>query len=185
MVKQQAAEQTKAMDGLRTERFVKLTHGRNAVADPFRAFARQLSDAQGLELDVEKVLFLTDTESEDENGSVVGRVPRIWSDIIWQYTGYRFIFYVKLHMAALRALSKEKKMAAIYHELRHLARNGDGEPTLLRRHDVEEWAELASCGDWKHTDAPVPDLLSKRAPQEAPKLAIVPAAQNNNEEAIA
>ena len=177
-------EQTRELVSLKTDRYFKVTCGRNAVADQFRVYAKRLCDAQGLALDVERILFLTDTESAEEDGSVVGRVPRLWSDVLWQYTGYRFDFYVKLRMSDMRKLSMEKKMAAIYHELRHFSRDENGNAALARRHDVEEWSELAALGDWKHTDAAVPDLLSERVNPQAARLLLVPS-QNGREEATA
>jgi len=138
--------------------------GTNVLADEFRAFAKTICATQGLDLDLDRVLFVMDRISPARrNGSMTARIPPAMSDVVRQFTGRRYDFVIKLWENNFTGLGEAGVMGMLYHELRHLSRDPkSGEMVFNPSHDVEDWAELAAYGDWRRNGAKIPNALDDK-----------------------
>lgn len=158
------------MESAVTPKKVKNFTCRNTIADAFRTYAKELCAVQGFRLDTGKILFLLDRTSPPQSysGSEIGRVPAVWSDVLYQYTGLRYLYYIKLWEANLYRLKKRQVRALLYHELRHLRQDAKNDGLdYVRRHDMEDWAELAKYGDWEAECGSLPDVMADKLTEEA------------------
>jgi hypothetical protein len=107
------------------------------------------------------ILFLDDTTGSgktlnDRKIAQVGVIPGRWREIIRQLTGRTFEYCMIFYKKNIHDFSKEQIVATVYHELRHIGRDGN-----LVHHNVEDWAEMiAHLGPaWNTTYNAIPDLL--------------------------
>lgn len=110
---------------------------------------------------VNEILFIEDTESKKKkNGQIVfaqiGLIPDKWDDVIYQLTGRRFGYMMEIYKLNISMMSREQIYALIYHELRHIDRDGK-----LVGHDIEDWINMIEKlgADWGSTRASIPNIL--------------------------
>lgn len=103
-----------------------------------------------------RILFIEDTEWEPRDGD-----KRPWQARIRKankqleaMTGYWYVIETRRYFTD--NMSKEQVIALLYHELRHIDRNGEIIP-----HDVEEWSNIiATLGiDWNSRKSQIIDIL--------------------------
>lgn len=112
---------------------------------------------------VEYILFIDNTDSKGMNRNKIkyaqiGKLPEKWLEVIYQLTGRSFGYFMEVFKRNIQDLSREQIVALIYHELRHIGK--DGEIVL---HDIEDWANMHyKLGpDWANTKRVIPDLLEE------------------------
>lgn len=110
---------------------------------------------------VESILFVEDTESAKKNKgqtvfAQISAIPEKWSDIVYQATGQPFDYLLEVFKINIAMMSREQIIALIYHELRHIGRDGK-----IKNHDIEDWTNMVEkLGvDWNVTQGSIPDLL--------------------------
>lgn len=84
------------------------------------------------------------------------KIPPKWSDALYQLSGKRFDYCIEFFKTNIEQMSKEQIVALVYHELRHVDKDGN-----MRHHDVEDWIEMVGKlgPNWAETKARIPDLL--------------------------
>lgn len=106
----------------------------------------------------QKILFIEDVEWEKPNSE---KPKKCWMARISKankqfsaMTGYEYILETRNYF--IENMSREKIIALIYHELRHIDEYGDLQP-----HDIEEWDNMiATLGkDWAETKAEIENLI--------------------------
>jgi len=156
------------------ERYCEDMDGRSCVDDSYREDALKLCRVQGLDLDIREIIFVADNSggSWREPMAVFPIQPMI-SDIIFQLTGCRFRFVLKIWQSAMHNLGEAQYSATLLHALRYLRRDPEtGAMTLGPGPDVCEWRELLPYVGADGYEG-VPNLLETPLVQK-----------NNNEEAI-
>jgi hypothetical protein len=110
---------------------------------------------------VEDILFVEDTTSvKKKQGRTifaqVSQVPDKWNDIVYQLTGRHFDFMMEIYKINIYNMSREQVYALIYHELRHIDRDGS-----IIGHDIEDWTNMIEkLGvDWNTTRNGIPNIL--------------------------
>lgn len=113
---------------------------------------------------VNNILFLDDVETEKKSKgkyvlAEIGKIPAKWSEVIEQTTGFYFELVLTVYRENTSHLSREQKIALIYHELRHIRDTAKG--LVLVGHDIEDWREMHDKlgPNWSSTHADMPDLL--------------------------
>ena len=112
---------------------------------------------------VESILFIEDIESaKKSNGQIIfaqiGTIPEKWSDIVYQTSGQPFDYLMEIYKFNIMQMSREQIIALIYHELRHIGRDGK-----IKNHDIEDWTNMVEkLGvDWNVTQGSIPNLLDE------------------------
>lgn len=127
-------------------------NGRFRIACAIRDVARVVAEKQRLDVDVDEILFVyDDTETRAKTASDIFRIPKMWSDVIYQLTMKRFLYVIKFVNVNLDDIRGQKNVfpALIYHELRHIKRDEKFVSYLDKTHDIEDWSELSIFGDWE------------------------------------
>lgn len=134
--------------------------GHNVLACALRAPAALLVARHALEADPDRILFLMDRlRGHARSGSAVFPVPPLWREVLLQLTGREFDVVIKFWEENTARLSPAQVGALLYHELRHVVRDG-GRYRLKRCHDLEDWEELIPYGDWERQGEALPDLFA-------------------------
>ena len=109
----------------------------------------------------QSILFVDNTESKAKNknkykNAQIAKMPEKWQQIIYQMSGKTFDFIMEFFKLNIFEMSREQIIALVYHELRHIHRNGD-----LILHDIEDWSNMhyKLGADWNSTKRLIPDLL--------------------------
>jgi len=110
---------------------------------------------------IDSILFVEDTESAKKNkGQIVfaqiSAIPEKWSDIVYQAAGQPFDYLLEVFKINIAMMSREQVVALIYHELRHIGKDGK-----IKNHDIEDWTNMVEkLGvDWNVTQGSIPNLL--------------------------
>lgn len=104
---------------------------------------------------VNAILFLEDMNWEEKSGkrSWIARIAKT-NKQFREMTGYYYIMETRNFY--IERMSQEQIIALLYHELRHIGKDGD-----LVEHDIEDWSNMvATFGvDWATTMANIENLL--------------------------
>lgn len=145
---------------------VKEWSGKWTINEFYRPIAEALTSKFSKELGhiaVPGVLFIDDRESKAQPKgrrvyATCGKVPGIWVDVIKQMTNRWFTHYIVFYKKNTDQMSREQIISLVYHELRHIAPDGD-----LRPHSIEDFTEMIDKlgPNWASTKANIPDLLDE------------------------
>lgn len=139
--------------------------GKYVINDEYRPLANNLIRKYETlkHIPVGSILFLENTDSKGKNKNKVkyaqiNKMPDKWQQIIKQLTGRYFGYYMEIYKRNTEKMSREQVIAAIYHELRHIGRDGE-----IIHHDIEDWADMYyHLGhDWATTKRVIPNLLDE------------------------
>lgn len=111
----------------------------------------------------EDILFIENLEGKGTSQgrkrfANISKIQAKWADVVHQITGCRFAYQMELYKQNIQHMSREQIVMLIYHELKHIAPNGD-----IIAHDIEDWNEIvAGVGpNWGTTKSAIPDLLGE------------------------
>jgi len=118
--------------------------GCNRINETFREDALILCRVQGLDLDIREIVFVEDNSGRSwREPMAVFPIPPMLGDVIFQLTGCRFRFVLKVWQSAMSGLGEAKYSATLFHALLHFKRDPKtGVMTFNPRPDVSEWREL-------------------------------------------
>ncbi len=137
----------------------KLNRGKNRVACVYRRAAWMLVKKFDMPANPDEILFLVDNVSKRaKEPASIWQLPEWAEDVIYQMTGVRLKFAIKLRLAMLDCLPPSAVTAVLYHQLRHIKEDADGTTYLDMKHDVEDFQELLPFKDYVH-GADIPNLL--------------------------
>jgi len=137
----------------------KLNRGKNRVACVYRRAAWMLVKKFDMPANPDEILFLVDNVSKRaKEPASIWQLPEWAEDVIYQITGLRLKFAIKLRLAMLDCLPPSAVTAVLYHQLRHIKEDADGTTYLDMKHDVEDFQELLPFKDYVH-GADIPNLL--------------------------
>lgn len=119
-------------------------NGRCCIDESYREDAIQLCDAQKLNIDTREILFVVDKSGRAGRDPMeVFAIPRAMSDIIFQLTGYRFRFVLKIFASAMTHACESQYAATLYHTLMFLKRDAKTMKMVLApRPEIREWKPL-------------------------------------------
>jgi len=144
---------------LTLELAAKLGKGKNRVACVYRRAAWMLVKKFDMPANPDEILFLVDCVSKRaKEPASIWQLPEWAEDVIYQITGVRLKFAIKLRLAMLDSLPPSAVTAVLYHQLRHIKEHADGATYLDMRHDVEDFQELLPFRGYVH-GADIPNLL--------------------------
>ncbi|MEG3065976.1 putative metallopeptidase [Acetomicrobium sp.] len=144
---------------LTLELAAKLGKGKNRVACVYRQAAWMLVRKFDMPANPDEILFLVDCVSKKaKEAASVWRLPEWVEDVLYQATGVRLKFAIKLRLAMLDRLPPSAVTAVLYHQLRHIKEDADGTTYLDMRHDVEDFQELVPFRGYAY-GADIPNLL--------------------------
>ena len=144
---------------LTLELATKLSKGKNRVACVYRRAAWMLVSKFDMTANPDEILFLVDNSSRRaKEPASIWRLPEWVEDVIYQITGIRLKFVIKLRLAMLDNLTPSAVTAVLYHQLRHIKEDADGTTYLDMRHDVEDFQELLPFRNYIN-GADIPNLL--------------------------
>lgn len=144
---------------LTLELAAKLGKGKNRVACVYRRAAWMLVKKFDMPANPDEILFLVDCVSKRaKEPASIWQLPEWVEDVIYQITGVRLKFAIKLRLAMLDSLPPSAVTAVLYHQLRHIKEYADGATYLDMRHDVEDFSELLPFRGYVH-GADIPNLL--------------------------
>lgn len=144
---------------LTLELAVKLGKGKNRIACVYRRAAWMLVKKFDMPANPDEILFLVDNVSKRaKEPASIWQLPEWAEDVIYQITGVRLKFVIKLRLAMLDRLPPSAVTAVLYHQLRHIKEGAEGVTYLDMRHDVEDFQELLPFKDYVH-GADIPNLL--------------------------
>lgn len=110
---------------------------------------------------VDKILFIDNVETEARRKgryvlAQVGLAPSRWAQIITQLSGVETWYFMEIFRKNTKGLSEEQLVALIYHELRHIGRDG-----AMVAHDVEDWGNMITAlgFGWNSSGKEIPNLL--------------------------
>ncbi|WP_425057637.1 hypothetical protein SCACP_21550 [Sporomusa carbonis] len=138
-------------------------NGKYRINDFYRPIAEKLVHKfpELKHITVASILFLDNTEGSGKSKdkircAQIGTIQEKWSDIIYQFTGKRFDYFIEFFRQNTERLTKEQLITVVYHELAHIGTDGN-----IRHHSIEEWANIvAKFGpDWLAPHLVIPDLL--------------------------
>lgn len=108
----------------------------------------------------DKILFIEDRDweepkSDKQKRQWIARI-RVPNKEFIAVTGYEYILETRNFY--IERLQSEQIVAILYHELRHIGKDGD-----LVQHDIEDWGNMvASLGaDWATTQGMIKDILEE------------------------
>lgn len=123
---------------------VKEWGGKYVVNEAYRPIAEALVKKyeELRHIPVADILFVDNTEGTGKNKNKkklaqVGKIPEKWMEIIHQLTGKSFGYFMEFFKRNTQDMGREQIIAVIYHELRHIGRDGE-----LVLHDIEDWANM-------------------------------------------
>lgn len=132
-------------------------HGKFCIADSYRAVIEPIISCQVLPCKPDDILILVDDQGifhGGNSGARIAKIPDILSDVVYQLTGERFAYILKLQLSYLVNLSANDAQMAIYKQLRHITRDADGLEELDADYTIQTWPELiqyetgaAACPD--------------------------------------
>ncbi len=152
------------MDNLRDLIIVQEFTGKYFINESYRPIAKALVDKyeELKHVAVDGILFVENTETKKKNNgkfvfAQIGTISEKWSDMVYQMTGETFVYLLEVYKENTAMMSREQIVALIYHELRHIGKDGK-----LKNHDIEDWANMVEkLGvDWNSTLGSIPDLLA-------------------------
>lgn len=118
---------------------------------------------------VGNILFVEDQVSVKKKAgktifAQVSQVPEKWDDIIYQITGKHFAYMMEIYKFNIVNMSREQVYALIYHELKHIDRDGS-----IKGHDIEDWTNMIEKlgADWGTTRNNIPNLLDENVDWES------------------
>lgn len=118
---------------------------RNVIDESYREDALVLCRMQGLDVDTREILFVTDKSGQirDEPMSLFAISPMM-SDIVFQITGCRFRFVLKIWDSVMQRIGGEAQFAAyMCHTLMFLRRDAKTNTmSLTPKPEVREWRKL-------------------------------------------
>lgn len=139
-------------------------NGKYRINESYRPIAKALIKKypELKHIAVESILFVEDTESTKKNkGHIVfaqiSAIQKKWSDIVYQATGQPFEYLMEMFKINTAMMSREQIIALIYHELRHIGKDGS-----LKDHEINDWTNMVEkLGvNWNVTKGSIPDLLT-------------------------
>ena len=137
----------------------KLNRGKNRVACVYRRAAWMLVKKFDMPANPDEILFLVDNVSKRaKEPASIWQLPEWAEDVIYQMTGVRLKFAIKLRLAMLDCLPPSAVTAVLYHQLRHIKEDADATTYLDMRHDVEDFQELLPFRNYVY-GADIPNLL--------------------------
>lgn len=117
----------------------------------------------------DSILFVEDTESVKKNKgqtvfAQISTIPEKWSDIVYQTSGQPFEYLLEIFKINTAMMSREQIIALIYHELRHIGKDGK-----LVDHEISDWVNMIEKlgADWNSTKGYIPDLLDEEVDWES------------------
>lgn len=137
--------------------------GKYLISEKYRPIAKALINKypELSHIAVESILFVEDTESVKKNkGQIVfaqiSMIPDKWSDVVYQTTGQHFDYMMEIYKFNIMQMAREQIIALIYHELRHIGKDGK-----LIDHEVNDWINMIEKlgANWNTTKGSIPDLL--------------------------
>ncbi|WP_213698086.1 putative metallopeptidase [Acetomicrobium sp.] len=144
---------------LTLELAAKLGKGKNRVACVYRRAAWMLVKKFDMPANPDEILFLVDNVSKRaKEPASIWQLPEWAEDVIYQITGVRLKFAIKLRLAMLDRLPPSAVTAVLYHQLRHIKEDADGTTYLDMKHDVEDFSELLPFRNYIY-GADIPNLL--------------------------
>ena len=139
--------------------------GKYFINEAYRSIAAALIDKypELSHIAPNSILFVDDRESKKKNKgqtifAQISAIPEKWSDIVYQASGHPFEYLLEVYKENTAMMSQEQIIALIYHELRHIGRDGK-----IKDHDINDWTnmiEKLGC-DWDVTRASIPNLLAE------------------------
>lgn len=118
---------------------------RNIIDESYREDALRLCRVQELDVDIREILFVADKSGQirDEPMSLFAISPMM-SDIVFQITGCRFRFVLKIWDSVMQRLGGEAQFAAyMCHTLMFLRRDAKTNiMALTPKPEVREWRKL-------------------------------------------
>lgn len=153
-------------------KFISKYDGEYKINEAYRMIANGLKGKfKELEhVPVENIIFLDRMETEEKklNKKVlakVSQIPKRYQGIIYQLTGTIFTFMIEVFLKNISYLTREQKIAVIYHELRHLQLviTDKGPDIKIVGHHVEDWYEMIDKlgATWTKNGKAVPNLLDE------------------------
>jgi predicted metallopeptidase len=122
-----------------------------------KKLAEKFEELKHLKSAIGAILFLEDMNWKEKSGkrSWIARISKT-NNQFREMTGYHYILETRNYY--IDKMSKEQIAALLYHELRHIDKNGD-----LVEHDIEDWSNMvATLGvDWATTMANIQDILEE------------------------
>lgn len=137
--------------------------GNYAINESYRPIAEALAMKfdELKHIAVTDIIFIDNNEGKGKHKNKIkyaqiGKLPDKWQQIIKQLTGRSFYYFIEIFKTNTRNMNREQIVALIYHELRHIGR--DGEIVL---HDIEDWVNMhyQLGSDWADARRIIPDLL--------------------------
>jgi predicted metallopeptidase len=138
-------------------------NGKFVISEAYRPIAQALVNKYSeLEhINVDNILFIENTETrKKKNNSLVfaqiSLMQEKWKDIIYQITEQNYTHILEIFKLNTLMMSREQIIALIYHELRHIGKDGS-----IINHDIEDWANMIEkLGvDWSKYEADIPNIL--------------------------
>lgn len=142
---------------------VKNFQGKYFINEAYRSIAQALVEKypELKHIAVNGILFIENTEDmKKKNNTIVfgqiGLVPGKWNEIIYQMIGRNFFYMIEIFKINTSVMSREQLIALIYHELKHIGKDGK-----LESHDIEDWINMIEKlgGSWNSTRASIPNIL--------------------------
>lgn len=118
--------------------------GRNCIDESYREDAIQLCESQHLSIDTREVLFVVDKSGRTGlDPMMVFTIPQTMIDVLFQITGYRFRFVVKIFASAMSNMCEAQYAATLYHTIRFLRHDAKKQAMVLApRPEIREWKPL-------------------------------------------
>jgi len=138
-------------------------NGKFVISEAYRPIAQALVNKYSeLEhINVDNILFIENTETrKKKNNSLVfaqiSLMQEKWKDIIYQITEQNYTHILEIFKLNVLMMSREQIIALIYHELRHIGKDGS-----IINHDIEDWTNMVEkLGvDWSKYEADIPNIL--------------------------
>lgn len=145
--------------------------GKFLISEKYRPIARALINKypELSHIAVESILFVEDIVSvKKSKGNLVfaqiSEIPERWSDVVYQTTGKPFDYLMEIYKFNIMQMTRERIIALIYHELRHIGKDGS-----LVDHEVNDWINMIEKlgADWNSTKGVIPDLLDEEVDWES------------------
>ena len=109
------------------------------------------------------ILFVDNTQGKKEHRgkkvlAQISMFPEKWYQIIYQLTGRAYLYMIEFFKENLQEATREQIIAVVYHELKHIGKDGE-----LVAHDIEDWDVMYhKLGhDWMAKNRDIPDLLEE------------------------
>ena len=142
---------------------VKEWNGKYVINEFYRPIAKGLVDKfpELIHVQPKGILFVDNTQGKKEHRgkkvlAQISMFPEKWYQIIYQLTGRAYLHMIEFFKENLQEATREQIIAVVYHELRHIGRDGE-----LVAHEIEDWDLMYhKLGhDWAAKNRDIPDLL--------------------------